>query len=43
MKPDQETIDALVEALKIYNNAKTAKEGFGALNKMIKIGKKKLI
>lgn len=42
MKPTQEEIDKMVEMLNVYNNAKTAEEGFGALSGIIKIGEKLL-
>jgi hypothetical protein len=42
MKPDQKTIKALIKGIEKYNHAKTAEEGFGALNNLIKIGEKEL-
>ena len=39
-KPDEETIEKLIKNIEIYNNAKTAEEGFGALGNCIKIGEK---
>lgn len=43
MKPDKKTIDSLIAGITQYNNAKTAKEGFGALNNLINIGEKQLL
>lgn len=41
-KPNQEEIDEMVEQLEVYNNAKTAEEGFGALNGLISKGLEQL-
>lgn len=42
-KVDENTIKALIKGVEKYNHAKTAEEGFGALNNLIKIGKSELV